>query len=191
MVPRCVVFWSFVLVCPALASAVTISTTAVPNGIVKIPYSAIIKAGNGCAPYKWSIASGTLPAGVSTKASTTSSLTLSGTPTKAGTYSFVVKVIGCGGGVSQDSYKVVIQAAPSHVVDLSWKASTTTDVVGYNLYRSPDAATWKKVNPSLIGSTLYSDSTVANGSTYYYSATAVDVAGVESKKSATVKAVVP
>jgi hypothetical protein len=50
--------------------------------------------------------------------------------------------------VSQAAYKVVIQAGANHVVDLSWKASTTADVVGYNVYRSPDGATWKKINVS-------------------------------------------
>ena len=123
--------------------------------------------------------------------STTTSLTLSGAPTTAATYSFAVKATGCGGSVSQVAYRVVIQAGANHVVDLSWKASTTADVVGYNVYRSPDAATWKKLNPGLLGSTLYSDSTVANKTTYYYAATAVDAAGHESTKTAPVKATVP
>jgi len=178
-------------VCPCFAT-VTINTATVPNGTVKSAYSAVIKASSGCTPYKWTIASGTLPAGVTAKASTTTtSLGLSGTPTTAATYSFTVKVTGCGGGVSQVAYKVVVQAAANHIVDLSWKASTTTGVVGYNVYRSPDAAPWKKVNASLIASTLYTDSTVANGSTYYYAATAVDVAGRESQKTPVVKAIVP
>lgn len=64
-------------------------------------------------------------------------------------------------------------------------------MVGYNIYRSPNASTWTKINPSLVASTLYTDSTVANGSTYYYAATAVDAAGHESVKSASAKAVVP
>jgi fibronectin type 3 domain-containing protein len=72
-----------------------------------------------------------------------------------------------------------------------WNASSSKDVVGYNVYRSPDATTWKKINVSLIGPTLYTDSTVANGSTYYYAATAVDVKGKESTKTPPVKAVVP
>ena len=123
--------------------------------------------------------------------STTTSLTLAGTPTTAATYSFTEKVTGCGGGTSQVSYKVVIQATANHVVDLSWKASTSTDVVGYNAYRSLDGATWKKINASTIASTLYSDSTVANSTTYYYAATAVDIYGKESSKTASIKAVVP
>jgi hypothetical protein len=176
---------------PSFAN-ITINTTSIPNGTVKSSYSAIIQAGNGCVPYKWTIISGALPAGVTAKASTTTTaFDLSGTPTTAATYSFTVKVTGCGGYSSQVSYKIVIQAGANHIVDLSWKASTTTDVAGYNVYRSPNAATWTKINPSLVASTLYTDSTVANGSTYYYAATAVDVAGKESVKTAAVKAVVP
>src|SRR5437879_6512878 len=120
--------------------------------------SVAIKTSGGCTPYKWTIASGTLPAGVTaTVPSTTTSLSLAGTPTTAATYSFAVKATGCGGGVSQVSYKVVIQATANHVVDLSWQASTSANVVGYNVYRSPDGATWKKINVNLIASTLYSD----------------------------------
>lgn len=180
------------LVCASPCFAVTINTTSLPNGTVKSAYSAVIKANAGCTPFKWTIVSGSLPGGITAKTATnTTSLDLSGTPTNAATYAFTVKVTGCGGGVSQVSYKVVVQAAPNHLVDLNWKPSTTTDVVGYNIYRSPDAATWKKINPTLIASTLYTDSTVANGSTYYYAATAVDVAGHESTKTAAVKATVP
>ena len=171
---------------------VAITTTSLPNGTVGTAYSAIVNASGGCTPYKWAIASGALPAGVTAKASsTTTSLNLIGTPTTAVTYSFTVKVTGCGGGTSQMAYKVVIQATANHVVDLSWKASTSSDVTGYNLYRSPDGATWKKINASLIASTLYADSTVANGSTYYYAATAVDTYGHESSQTAPIRVVIP
>jgi fibronectin type 3 domain-containing protein len=89
------------------------------------------------------------------------------------------------------AYKVVIQETANHVVDLNWNSSTSRDIAGYNVYRSPDRTSWKKINASLIASTLYSDSTVANGSTYYYAATAVDIYGHESVKTATVKVVIP
>ena len=99
-----------VFVYPCVASSVAITTRSVPNGTVKTAYSAVIKASGGCTPYKWAIASGALPAGVIAKvSSTTTSLTLAGTPTIAATYSFAVKVTGCGGHISQVSYKVIIQ----------------------------------------------------------------------------------
>ena len=174
------------------ASSVAVTTTIIPNALAKKSYLAVIKASGGCTPYKWAIASGMLPAGVTAKASTTTtSITLSGTPTTAATYSFTVKVTGCGGAISQKSYKIIVQAAAKHVVDLSWTPSSTSNVVGYNVYRGPDGSTWKKVNVSLIGSSLYSDSSVANSSTYFYAATAIDNLGHESKKTTSVKAVVP
>jgi len=172
------------------ASSVAITTSSVPNGTIKTAYSAVIKASGGCTPYKWAIASGALPAGITAKvSSTTTSLNLAGTPTTAATYSFTVKVTGC--GVSKVSYKVVIQASANHVVDLSWTASTSGDVVGYNVYRGPDGATWKRINASVIASTHYGDSTVANRTTYYYATTAVDIYGHESGKSKPAKAVIP
>jgi Putative Ig domain len=171
---------------------VAITTTSLPNDTVGAPYSAVIQASGGCKPYSWAIASGTLPSGITAKASsTTTSLNLTGTPNTAATYSFVIKVTGCGGATSQKAYKVVVQATANHVVDLSWTASTSSGIAGYNMYRSPDGTSWNKINVSLIASTLYSDSTVANGSTYYYAATAVDINGHESSKTPTVKVVVP
>jgi hypothetical protein len=171
---------------------VDITTTSLPSGTVDTAYSAVIKASGGCTPYKWAIASGTLPTGITAKASSnTTSFNLSGTPTKAVTDAFVIKATGCGGHVSQVAYKIVIQPTANHVVNLDWNASTSSDVVGYNVYRSPDAATWKKINVSLIGPTLYSDATVANSSTYYYATTAVDVKGNESVRTPPVKAVIP
>jgi hypothetical protein len=181
---------SFCVQC--LASTVKITTTSVPNGTVNTAYSAAVQASGGCTPYKWTIVSGVLPTGITAKASANStSYNLTGTPTKAVTDSFTVKATGCGGGVSQGSYKIVIQSSANHIVNLDWNASTSNDVVGYNVYRSPDGATWKKINVSLIGPTLYTDSTVSNSSTYYYSATAVDVNGKESVKTPAVKAVIP
>lgn len=181
-----------VLVSPSLANVVAITTTTLPNGTVNTAYSAVINAAGGCTPYKWAVVSGSLPAGVSKKVSTsTTSLNLAGTPTKAASYSFTVSVTGCHLHVSTKSYTVVIQAGANHVVDLNWNASTSTNVAGYNVYRSPDGTKWNKVNVSLVASTLYSDSTVSNGSTYYYATTAVDTAGKESVKTAPVKVTIP
>lgn len=181
-----------VVVQPKKSGRLTITTTSVPNGTVGTAYSAVVAAGGSCTPYKWTIASGALPAGVTAKvSSTTTSVDLIGTPTTAATDSFALKVAACSGSSAETSYKVVVQTSANHVVDLSWKASTSTDVSGYNVYRSPDGSTWKKMNVSLVAFDLYSDSTVSNGSTYYYTATAVDVYGHESNKTAAIKVVVP
>jgi hypothetical protein len=182
----------FMVAIPCFGSDLAIITTTVPNGTVSTSYSAAIQASGGCTPYVWTIVSGSLPAGVTAKpSSTTTSLNLTGTPKTAATYSFTEELKGCHGHLATKSYKVVIQPTANHVVDVNWKASTTKDVAGYNLYRAPDGVNWQKVNSSLIASTLYVDSTVANGSTYYYEATAVDIYDNESVKSSAVKISVP
>jgi len=183
---------SYEVVIYAIGSHVGITTTSLPNGTVNTAYSAVINASGGCTPYKWAIASGAVPAGVTaTVSGTTRSLNLTGTPTTAATDSLAVKVTGCGGHVSQVSYNIGIQTTANHVVALNWKAPAASDVAGYNVYRGPDGATWERINTSLVASTLYSDSTVANSTTYYYATTAVDVYGHESNKSASIEATIP
>ena len=110
-------------VSPCAVASVGITTKSVPNGTVKTAYSAAINAGGGCAPYKWTIVSGALPAGVTAKVpSATTSLNLAGTPTRAATYSFAVKVTGCRGEVSQVAYKVVIIQGAGSVVGITTKS---------------------------------------------------------------------
>ena len=179
----------------ALTSAcfanIGINTVALPNGVLKDAYYGVITASGGCTPYTWKLSSGSLPAGVTMKSSRTNSVILSGTPNKATSYSFSISATGCGGNTAKASYKVAVQTGAHHVVNLSWKASTTTDVAGYNIYRAPDGKSWTKINASLAASTLYSDLTVADSSTYFYAATTIDIKGNESKKSNIAKSVIP
>jgi len=78
-----------------------------------------------------------------------------------------------------------------HTVALSWDASTST-VSGYNIYRSTVSGTgYAKINPSLLPALAYTDTTVVNGITYYYVATAVDSSGNESIFSNEVSAPIP
>ena len=67
-----------------------LSTTTLPNGAIGQIYSTVLAATGGVAPYTWSLASGSLPAGLSLDANTG---TISGTPTDPGTANFVVQVI--------------------------------------------------------------------------------------------------
>jgi len=83
-------------------------------------------------------------------------------------------------------------AAPAqHNADLSWSPSPSA-VVGYNVYRgAASGGPYTKVNSSLDASTLYTDSTVQNGKTYYYVTTAVSAAGAESSFSNQLQMVIP
>ena len=79
----------------------------------------------------------------------------------------------------------------AYSVNLFWNSST--DVVGYNVYRSIAAnGTYSKINSALQANTAYTDSTVVSGQTYYYAATSVNSAGQESGRSTPpVQATVP
>jgi hypothetical protein len=81
----------------------------------------------------------------------------------------------------------------NHWVSLTWTASSSTNVAGYNLYRgTASTGPFTKVNLSLITSTTVVDNTVVPGQTYYYVATTVDTSNNESAYSSpAVQAVVP
>ena len=83
-------------------------------------------------------------------------------------------------------------AAPiPHSVDLSWGASSSSNVVGYNVYRAGVSggpyATVASANPF----TTFVDGSVQSGQSYYYVVTAVDTSGTESVHSNQVQAVIP
>jgi Abnormal spindle-like microcephaly-assoc'd, ASPM-SPD-2-Hydin/HYDIN/CFA65/VesB-like, Ig-like domain/Cep192 domain 4 len=83
-------------------------------------------------------------------------------------------------------------AAAQHSVDLSWNASSSSSVTGYNIYRgSASAGPFSKVNSTLDDNTAYTDNSVQAGQTYYYVTTAVTGDGAESGYSNVVQAVVP
>ena len=79
-----------------------------------------------------------------------------------------------------------------HTVSLSWKASTSTNIKGYNVYRTAVAGgSYGKMNATPVSATAYVDGTVVSGRTYYYVTTAVDTNNVESAYSNQAAAVVP
>jgi fibronectin type 3 domain-containing protein len=84
------------------------------------------------------------------------------------------------------------EAAPVYTVSLSWNASTSPNISGYNVYRrTGGSGSYVKINSSLVGPTSYVDSSVADGQTYYYETTAVNSSGEESAPSTSVQAVIP
>jgi hypothetical protein len=67
----------------------SITTASLPTGLVDVAYSSSLAAAGGTSPYTWSIASGSLPGGLSLNAS---SGVISGAPATAGPFKFTVKV---------------------------------------------------------------------------------------------------
>ena len=72
---------------------------------------------------------------------------------------------------------------PTHSVSLSWAASTSANISGYNIYRalySTSCGTFQKLNSQVNTGTLYTDSTVTDGQSYCYAATTVNSNNGES-----------
>ena len=95
-------------------------------------------------------------------------------------------------GSVAESFSGAGTAPAQHSVTLNWTASSSSNVVGYNIYRSSQSAgPYAKINSAIDPSTTEVDSNVLSGSTYYYVVTAVDSTGRESGYSNQVRAVIP
>jgi hypothetical protein len=93
---------------PPSGTAPTITTTTLANGTVGTVYSQTLAA-TGTAPFTWSLSAGSLPAGLSLNGTTGA---ISGTPTTAGTATFIVKATN---GTAPDATKqlsITIAVAP-------------------------------------------------------------------------------
>jgi hypothetical protein len=86
------------------AEAPNITTASLPGGIVRTTYSQRLAA-TGSAPISWSITSGSLPNGLALNASAG---TISGTPSTAGTFYFMVKATNAAGSNGR-SLSIVIK----------------------------------------------------------------------------------
>lgn len=78
------------------------------GGVTGTPYSETISGVGGVSPYSFSLSSGSLPTGLSLS----SGGILSGTPSAAGTFTFVVKITDNNGSTSTTTFQITI-ASPS------------------------------------------------------------------------------
>lgn len=77
-------------------------------------------------------------------------------------------------------------------LELSWAINPETDVVGYNVYRSEQQGTLgTRLNPGLLLTPAFRDTSAVAGRNYFYTVTAVDRSGNESSPSAPIAAEMP
>ncbi len=162
-----------------------ISTTSLPAAYTTLSYSTQFTATGGSPPYTWSLPSGSLPPGL-TMAATTG--VISGTPTLAGSFSFVVKVTDSYGRTAQvtvsPSSKLVMVVHNS-AIDLAWIYTLAVD--RFNVYRgTTSGGPYALLGTASVAS--YIDRTFVPGKTYYFVVTAV-IGGVESAHSTEMQAV--
>ncbi len=96
-------------------------------------------------------------------------------------------------GASTEAWQVVGQStAPAgHKVSLAWRASTSSGVDGYYVYRATTSGGSLTRLSGKLSETNYVDASVQAGQTYYYATTAVNSANGESGYSNEVKATIP
>jgi hypothetical protein len=91
---------------PVTSALLAVTTVSLPSGEAGIGYSAPLEATGGVPPYTWSVASGSVPAGVTLATAGV----LSGMPTTAGTYIFTLQVTDSAFGTATQTFTVTIAA---------------------------------------------------------------------------------
>jgi hypothetical protein len=124
-------------VCP-----MSVTTTSLPNGTVGVVYSQVLTGTGGTGIYTWTVASGSLPLGLTLS----SGGTISGTPNAASTSSFVAKITDANGQSASKPLSITTITKPSgakqpscirivgHVI--AGRTRTVT-ITGRNFYGQP------------------------------------------------------
>jgi subtilisin family serine protease len=90
-----------------VAGPPSVVTTSLPDAVVGSAYSRTLEATGGTTPYRWSLASGALPSGLTLS----DGGTISGTPSATGTASFTVRVTDAAGRSGTQALSLTVSAA--------------------------------------------------------------------------------
>ena len=133
------------------ATSLKVGTTSFPNATKSVTYSQSLAASGGTSPYSWSLSSGSLPTGLGLS----SSGTISGTPTVAGTSPFtvVVKDSASASASANLSINVVTAAPPTVSINSPANGSTVSGTVVVSGVAS-DGLTISSVQVSVDGGTF-------------------------------------
>ena len=166
----------------AVNSTQSQAATITNTGATSVTISAASVAGTG-----FSLSGVNTPFTLATNQSV--QLTVGFTPTATGSVSGTLTITS---NAQNGTFSVPLTGTGTlHYVALSWN-DTDAQIAGYNVYRSSVSnGSYSQINSALIAQTNYSDQTVASGSTYFYTVTAVGTNGVESTLSNQATVTVP
>lgn len=169
------------------AATLVLSPTTLSDGRVLSAYSATIAVAGGVAPYSFTLASGTLPPGLSL----TAGGVISGIPTQTGDYTFSVKATDSSNSTGSLAYTQSITAAPATApgapssvtasaasgqatVSFAAAADGGAAITSYTVTSSPDGVMASGVASPITVSGL------ANGTVYTFRVTATNSVGTGS-----------
>jgi hypothetical protein len=115
------------------------------------------------------------------------------TPGTAGSLSGSFSLLGNGAPLLTIPLSGTGVTPTAHSVDISWAASTSTSLQGYNVYRgATSGGPYSKISALLSNTTLlFTDTSVLSGQHYFYVVTDVNTSGLESAASNEVAVTVP
>ena len=169
---------------------VTVGTSQNQSGTLSATNAPITVSSLGVSGSQFSVGGLTLP--VTIAAGSTVPFQLTFAPQTSGSASANITFASNAG--NSPSVEVVSGSGvmPQHSVNLGWNTSTSSGVVGYNIYRGTvSGGPYTRINSALDTTPYDTDTTVTGGHTYYYVVTAVNSAGAESSYSSPAQAVVP
>jgi hypothetical protein len=169
---------------------ITVGTTQNQSGTLSASNAPVTVSSLAVSGSQFSVSGITLPVTIAAGSSVPFQLTFA--PQTSGTISANVSF--ASNASSSPTVEVVTGSGtmPQHSVALGWNTSTSSGVVGYNIYRGTvSTGPYTRINSALDPAPYDTDSTVLGGKTYYYVVTAVDSAGAESAYSTPATAVIP
>ena len=184
-----------IAVAPAPVPPPAITTASLPGGTVGVFYNQTLAASGGTTPYSWSLASGSLPAGLSLNSSTGA---ITGIPAGPGTTTtFTARVTEAGASARSDTQglSIAIVVAPLAIAT----TSLPSGIVGVPYSQTLAATggvpsyTWTRIAGKLPnGLTLNSSTGAITGKpskwgTYTFTLRVTDTQGTQASKSFTVQ----
>ncbi|HPR31595.1 MAG TPA: sugar-binding protein [Prolixibacteraceae bacterium] len=162
----------------ALPPSISVSTSALANGIMGVPYRFVLKASGGNPAYSWSIASGTLAPGLSLDPVTG---IFSGIPEQTGQFSFTVRVEDQKNTTSEKTLSLTIAENTSPIAQNDSSSTfsgylVSCDVLSNDTDWDGDRFNWQI---SIVGEPTYGQVSINNDQTLTY-APAPGFTGIES-----------
>jgi para-nitrobenzyl esterase len=139
---------------PPPLSTPSITTVSITDGTIGAAYTQTIQATGGTAPFSWSVSSGSLPHALALNASSTSSVTISGTPdTVQANVALTIQVHDVNGQTASQAFSISIKGTTAQTQSGAVQGALAVDVLAFRgiPYAAPPVGDlrWKPPQPPI------------------------------------------